>query len=102
MVLTREKGGSPTVKPSWRDRFADAYVAEDAAFIRCIVSGREPEVTGFDGMMAVKAVNAGNRSIKIKKPVKIKLKQSFMNPFYSIFPIRIILSNASGSNMITT
>ena len=56
---------------SWRNLFIDAYAAEDNAFADCIVNDTEPEVTGFDGKMALLLVNAGLRSILEKRPVEI-------------------------------
>jgi myo-inositol 2-dehydrogenase/D-chiro-inositol 1-dehydrogenase/scyllo-inositol 2-dehydrogenase (NAD+) len=57
---------------SWRDLFRDAYLAEDRAFVDCILEGKEPQVTGIDGRMAVAVVNAGNRSIRTGKPVLLE------------------------------
>ena len=56
---------------SWRDLFADAYVAEDTAFTDCILRDTVPEVTGQDGKMALLLVNAGLNSILEKRPVEI-------------------------------
>jgi len=56
---------------SWQNLYYDAYKKEDISFINCILDGSEPEVTGQDGMEAVKVVNAGNRSITEKKPIKL-------------------------------
>jgi myo-inositol 2-dehydrogenase/D-chiro-inositol 1-dehydrogenase/scyllo-inositol 2-dehydrogenase (NAD+) len=61
---------SPAVR-SWRDLFAGAYRAEDQAFVRCILEDRAPSPSGRDGLEAVKAVNAGNRSIATGAPVKL-------------------------------
>ena len=58
----------PSVK-SWCNLFIDAYAGEDRAFVECILEDSEPKVTGHDGKMAVKVVNAGNTSIIEKKPV---------------------------------
>lgn len=55
--------GTPFVK-SWTQLFADAYLQEDLAFIQAIREDTPPLVTGEDGMMAVQAVEAGNRSIR--------------------------------------
>ncbi len=60
----------PAVK-SWRTLFTQAYIEEDRAFVRCILEDSPPRVTGRDGMMAVKVVNAGNRSIRTGTPVKL-------------------------------
>lgn len=54
---------------SWRFLFKDAYLEEDTAFIQCILEDSQPKVSGRDGRMAVKIVNAGNLSIKEKRIV---------------------------------
>lgn len=56
---------------SWRGLFKDAYRNEDISFINCILNDTEPEVTGHDGKMAVKVVNAGNISIVEKRIVTL-------------------------------
>ncbi|HVO18682.1 MAG TPA: Gfo/Idh/MocA family oxidoreductase [Anaeromyxobacter sp.] len=61
---------SPAVR-SWRDLFADAYREEDRAFVRCVLEDRPPTPSGRDGLEAVRAVNAGNRSIATGQPVKL-------------------------------
>src|SRR5699024_1899382 len=54
---------------SWRSLFKDAYLEEDIDFIMCIIEDTEPTVSGLDGKMAVKVVNAGNKSIKEGKKI---------------------------------
>ena len=61
----------PFVK-SWRTLFTDAYEAEDQDFVDCIREDRPPRVTGRDGRMAVAVVNAGNRSIVDRTPVRVE------------------------------
>ena len=56
---------------SWRNRFREAYVEEMKSFIKSILNDTEPEVSGFDGLAAVKAVIAANRSIKTGRPVEL-------------------------------
>lgn len=56
---------------SWRSLFKEAYLAEDTDFIAAILEGRPPRVTGHDGKMAVRVVEAGNASIKTGAPVKL-------------------------------
>jgi myo-inositol 2-dehydrogenase/D-chiro-inositol 1-dehydrogenase/scyllo-inositol 2-dehydrogenase (NAD+) len=63
-------GSYPLVK-SWRQLFEPAYLAEDIAFIKCITDDCEPEVSGHDGLMAVRIVNAGNVSITEKRIVEL-------------------------------
>lgn len=56
---------------SWTDLYKDAYLAEDTAFIDCILNDTEPKVTGLDGKMAVKIVEAGNLSIAEKRLIEL-------------------------------
>jgi len=65
------KTGSYPLVRSWRQLFEPAYLAEDIAFVDCIKNDTEPEVTGYDGLMAVKVVNAGNKSIVEKRIVEL-------------------------------
>ena len=67
------QGLNQSVIRSWRHLFHDAYEAEDREFIECIQGDRPPKVGGRDGMMAVGVVNAGNNSIRTKKPVKVTI-----------------------------
>ena len=61
---------SPAVR-SWRDLFLDAYREEDRAFVRCVREDLAPSPSGRDGLEAVRAVTAGNRSIVTRAPVKL-------------------------------
>jgi myo-inositol 2-dehydrogenase/D-chiro-inositol 1-dehydrogenase/scyllo-inositol 2-dehydrogenase (NAD+) len=61
---------TPAVK-SWRGLFIDAYREEDAAFVRCILEDKAPSPSGRDGLKAVEAVVAGNRSIVTGAPVRL-------------------------------
>ena len=63
----------PFVK-SWRTLFIDAYAAEDQDFVDCVLDGRQPRVEGIDGRMAVAVVNAGNRSMAERAPVRVERK----------------------------
>jgi predicted dehydrogenase len=56
---------------SWQTLFTEAYYGEDLAFVNAIIEDTSPPVTGIDGLMAVKVVNAGNLSIKEKRPVTL-------------------------------
>lgn len=57
---------------SWMDLFVDAYLSEDRAFVDAVLNNLAPPVTGYDGKMAVKTVEAGNRSIVEKRPVSLE------------------------------
>jgi predicted dehydrogenase len=59
------------VTKSWRNLFIDAYEHEDREFIEAVLDDKPTRVTGIDGMMAVKVVNAGNRSIIERRPVSL-------------------------------
>jgi predicted dehydrogenase len=56
---------------SWRNRFKDAYVDELKSFIECVLEGKTPRVSGEDGLAAVEAVVAANKSIKTGAPVEL-------------------------------
>jgi len=66
--------GSFPVVGSWRQLFEPAYLAEDIAFTNSVINDTPPQVTGEDGLMAVRVVNAGNRSIIEKQIVKCSTK----------------------------
>ena len=71
VTCTSASGLSTSSVASWRNLFTDAYRNEDIEFVRCILEDKEPQVSGRDGLMAVKVVNAGNLSIKEKRPVSV-------------------------------
>ncbi len=62
-LTTPEKGTTASFVNSWMTLFMDAYLKEDVSFAEAVLGGREPVVTGRDGLMAVSIVEAGNRSI---------------------------------------
>lgn len=66
------ESGSTRIEKSWMNLFEAAYLAEDIDFVRCVRTGRAPKAAGRDGMMAVRVVNAGNRSIAERRPVEMK------------------------------
>lgn len=65
------QGMQQPIVQSWRNLFAEAYLAEDADFIRCILEDQTPKAGGLDGLRAVEVVNAGNRSIREKRTVTL-------------------------------
>jgi myo-inositol 2-dehydrogenase/D-chiro-inositol 1-dehydrogenase/scyllo-inositol 2-dehydrogenase (NAD+) len=71
-VTTHTVGRSTsTIVHSWMDLFLDAYRVEDEDFVRCILEDRQPRADGQDGKAAVMVVNAGNRSIVERRPVRL-------------------------------
>ncbi len=64
-------GSRAAVVQSWMNLFLDAYRAEDEDFVRCILEDRSPRAGGQDGKAAVMVVNAGNRSIAERRPVRL-------------------------------
>lgn len=64
-------GSAAPIVQSWKDLFSDAYRAEDEDFVNCIHENRPPRATGRDGKAAVVVVNAGNRSIIERRPVRL-------------------------------
>lgn len=49
---------------SWRNRFKDAYIDEMRSFINSVLDDEDTLVTGRDGLAAVQAVVAANKSLK--------------------------------------
>lgn len=72
VICTRKKQIVTPQILSWKERFYDAYIAEDRHFIDCVINNRKPRVTGNDGKEAVAAVIAANMSILTKVPVDIE------------------------------
>jgi myo-inositol 2-dehydrogenase/D-chiro-inositol 1-dehydrogenase/scyllo-inositol 2-dehydrogenase (NAD+) len=70
-VCSKQKGIVRPFMNSWRNLFKEAYLSEDIHFIECISNDETPRVTGYDGKMAVKAVRAGNLSIKENRIVQL-------------------------------
>ena len=72
MICNSEsKMGKYPLVDSWRGLFKEAYLNEDIAFAQAILKDTPVKVTGYDGKMAVRVVNAGNTSIIEKRLVKI-------------------------------
>jgi predicted dehydrogenase len=69
--LYTQDGGPTRIERSWMNLFAAAYEAEDRDFVRAIEEDRAPRATGRDGLEAVRVVNAGNRSIAERRPVRM-------------------------------
>jgi len=65
------QGMQQPIVQSWRNLFAEAYLAEDTDFIRCIVEDKPPRVGGLDGLKAVEVVNAGNQSVLQKRIITL-------------------------------
>ena len=71
VLVTADKTQHIEYVNGWQQLFKDAYLAENMAFVQCILNDSEPEVTGHDGKMAVKVVDAGNQSIREKRIVEL-------------------------------
>jgi myo-inositol 2-dehydrogenase/D-chiro-inositol 1-dehydrogenase/scyllo-inositol 2-dehydrogenase (NAD+) len=71
VVCCQDHGIVTPFTETWRTLFRDAYRREDEEFIESILADKPPRVTGLDGKMAVKVVNAGNRSILEKRPITL-------------------------------
>jgi myo-inositol 2-dehydrogenase/D-chiro-inositol 1-dehydrogenase/scyllo-inositol 2-dehydrogenase (NAD+) len=56
---------------SWRNRFERAYLAEMEHFVDAVLKGKQPAVTGEDGMKAVEVVVAANKSIETGQPTRL-------------------------------
>ena len=68
---TVEHGTSQPFINSWMTLFEDAYLAEDNAFTQAVLNDAPTPVTGYDGLQAVKVVEAGNRSIQTGEIIEL-------------------------------
>jgi predicted dehydrogenase len=71
IVTANRNGMTRPVMRGWQSLYKDAYLEEDIHFVECILEDKDPKVTGFDGKMAVKVVNAGNLSIKEQRIIEL-------------------------------
>jgi len=74
VVCNDDEGHTRPIMTSWRNLFKKAYTNEAEYFIECLKEDRKPEVNEIDGKMAVKVVEAGNRSIVNEEKVHLDYK----------------------------
>jgi len=72
ILCTLEEGIRSSAYQSWPERFAEAYLAEERAFIEAILEDRPPSPDAYDGLRTVEAVLAANRSIKTGKAEEVE------------------------------
>lgn len=72
ILCTREEGIRSSAYRSWPERFAEAYLAEDRAFIEAILEDRTPSPDAYDGVRTVEVVLAANRSIETGKAEEVE------------------------------
>jgi myo-inositol 2-dehydrogenase/D-chiro-inositol 1-dehydrogenase/scyllo-inositol 2-dehydrogenase (NAD+) len=68
------RGGEAVAEPvrAWRDLFAEAYRAEDAHLVAAAGGSEEPRTSVQDGIRALEAVLAVNRSLAERAPVALQ------------------------------
>jgi myo-inositol 2-dehydrogenase/D-chiro-inositol 1-dehydrogenase/scyllo-inositol 2-dehydrogenase (NAD+) len=71
-VRDRDEGAITPVHRTWPERFETAYREQIRAFVDTAMSGGTPAVTGADGLAAVRAVRAANRSWQEGRPVTLE------------------------------
>jgi myo-inositol 2-dehydrogenase/D-chiro-inositol 1-dehydrogenase/scyllo-inositol 2-dehydrogenase (NAD+) len=67
----RDHGVVTPTHRTWPDRFEAGYRAQMRAFLEAARAGAEPAVSGEDGLAAVRAVRAANRSWREQAPVTL-------------------------------
>jgi predicted dehydrogenase len=70
-LLVRADGAVTDPVRSWRELFADAYRAEDAHLVRVARGEEEPRAGLGDGVAALQAALAVNRSLRDGQPVPV-------------------------------
>lgn len=78
-VATSEGNILKPAMHSWTYLFKDAYVAEDQAFVDCILQDTVPLVTGEDGLKAVQLVNLGLKSMQEKRIVHVDASSTLLS-----------------------
>ena len=60
-------------KPKWffLERYSQAFVEEEKAFVKSILDDEPIQVTGYDGLIPVKVAIAAKISLKEGRPVKL-------------------------------
>jgi predicted dehydrogenase len=71
VLLVRADGAVTDPVRSWRELFADAYRAEDAHLVRVARGEEEPRAGVGDGVAALQAALAVNRSLQDGQPVPV-------------------------------
>jgi predicted dehydrogenase len=71
LLVTADGTVETAANRSWRDLFARAYWAEDARLVAIARGDAEPEVTAEDGLRALEAVVAANRSMAEGRRVRL-------------------------------
>ena len=70
-VRDRDHGVVTPTHRTWPDRFEAGYRAQMRAFVDAVLDGGEPAAGGSDGLAAVRAVRAANRSWLEQRPVAL-------------------------------
>ena len=70
-LLVGRDGARMDAVRSWRDLFAEAYRAEDQHLVAVARGDEPPRTTVDDGVRALEAVVAANRSLQRRLPVSI-------------------------------
>ena len=70
LVMTKE-GITHDVVPYFMQRFESAYLAQIQDFVDNVLKGREPSITGADGIAAMRISLAATQSFKENRPVEM-------------------------------
>jgi predicted dehydrogenase len=65
-----EEGITHDVVPHFMQRFERAYLAQIQDFVDNVLGGREPAITGADGVAALRISLAATRSFQENRPVE--------------------------------
>src|ERR1700722_18241671 len=77
-IFMTARGGEESLVDHFLTRFADAYLEEVRDFVKNILDGRAPRVSGDDGLQALAIAVAAEESHKQSKPVAVT--QDAVNP----------------------
>jgi len=72
-VFLTARGGEQALADHFLTRFADAYLEEVRDFVKNILDGRAPRVSGEDGLKALAIAVAAEQSHRESKPMEVTL-----------------------------
>jgi predicted dehydrogenase len=67
-------------KKTWTTKPGDQFAAEIQYFSDCVLKNRKPEPSGLEGVVDIKIVEALLQSLKMKKPISLKLPKVTRRP----------------------
>ncbi len=69
--MTEDGQRTPSLLHFFTERYRASYAEEIRSFVDCVANGKEPSVTGRDGLIGVRIATAARQSLQTGAPVKL-------------------------------